>query len=212
MIGDLVYLDGALVAKDAAKVSVFDHGFVYGDGVFEGLQAVAGGIFRLADHVERLYRSARFLEIAVPIAPAAMTAAILETARRNGLRDGYVRPIVTRGAGPMGVRHIDKLGTPTLVIVAQHERIEDRRAVFDEGITAHVSSLRRIPPEAMDPRVKSCNYINNIMAYLEAKHAGAGTAIMLDMQGYVAEGYGNNVFAVDHGTLLTPPLGNILAG
>lgn len=212
MIGEFVYLNGEMVKQADAKISVFDHSFVYGDGIFEGLQAVAGGVFRLDDHVRRLYRSARYLEIDIPITPEAMIEAVLTTARLNGLRDGYIRPMISRGVGPMGVRNMHKLSPPTIVIVAQHEKIEDKREAFEQGITAHVASLRRIPPDCMDPRVKTCNYINNIMAYLEAKHAGADSAIMLDLQGYVAEGYGNNVFAVDGGTVLTPPHGNILAG
>jgi branched-chain amino acid aminotransferase len=212
MIGDHVYVNGTFFPRDEAKVSVFDHSFVYGDGVFEGLQAVAGGVFKLTEHVDRLYRSARYLMMEVPLAPAAMTEAIIETARRNRLRDGYLRPIVSRGVGPMGVRNMHRLGPGSVVIVAQHERIEDKRQVFEQGERAHVASVRRIPPECIDSRAKTCNYINNILAYLEARHAGADTAILLDMQGYVAEGYGSNVFAVSGGTVMTPPLGNILAG
>lgn len=212
MIGEHVYVNGTFFPKDEAKVSVFDHSFVYGDGVFEGLQVVAGGVFKLTEHVDRLYRSARYLMMEVPLPPAAMTEAILETARRNRLRDGYLRPIVSRGVGPMGVRNMHRLGPGTVVIVAQHERIEDKGQVFERGERAHVASVRRIPPECIDSRAKTCNYINNILAYLEARHAGADTAIMLDMQGYVAEGYGSNIFAVGGGTVMTPPLGNILAG
>lgn len=211
MIGDFVYLNGDFVPHGEAKVSVFDHNFVYGDGLFEGLQAVNGGIFRLAEHVERLYRSARFLAIEIPLAPAQMTEAILETARRNRMRDGYLRPMVSRGVGPMGVRNIARLGPPTVVIVAQHEAVAGGKDA-SKGVKAHVASIRRIPPECLDSRVKSCNYVNNIMAYLEAHAAGCDSAIMLDLQGYVAEGYGNNICAVDKGALVTPPLGNILAG
>ncbi|MBM3490544.1 MAG: branched-chain-amino-acid transaminase [Alphaproteobacteria bacterium] len=212
MIGEWVYVNGEFAKKDEAKVSVFDHAFVYGDGIFEGLQAVNGGVFKLDRHIERFYRSARYMEITMPLSPEAMTAAILETARRNGLRDGYMRPMVSRGVGPMGIRNMAQLSAATVVIVAQHERIEDRKAAFEKGIRAHIASIRRVPSECLDSRVKSANYINNIMAYLEAKHAGYDTAILLDMQGNVAEGYGNNVFAVDGGALLTPPVGNILAG
>lgn len=212
MIGEHVYVNGTFLPKDEAKVSVFDHSFVYGDGIFEGLQAAAGGVFKLTEHVERLYRSARYLAIKVPLSPSEMTDAVIETARRNRLRDGYLRPIVSRGVGPMGVRNMHQLGPGTVVIVAQHERIEEKRRVFEDGERAHVASVRRIPPECIDSRAKTCNYINNILAYLEAKHAGADTAIMLDMQGYVAEGYGSNIFAVSSGTVITPPLGNILAG
>jgi len=212
MIGEYVYLNGEFVPSGEAKVSVFDRSFVYGDGVFEGLQAVNGGIFRLDAHMDRLYRSARYLGFEVPIPKPALTAAVLETARRNGLRDGYLRPIVSRGVGPIGVRHTEKLGPGTVVIVAQHERVEDRSDIFAGGESAHVVSLRRIPPDCMDSRAKTCNYINNILAFLEARAAGASTAIMLDLNGYVAEGYGTNVFAVRDGVVETPPTGNILEG
>ena len=212
MIGEHVYVNGAFFPKDEAKISVFDHSFVYGDGVFEGLQAVNGGIFKLGEHVDRLYRSARYLGFEPPVAPPQLTEAILDTARRNNLRDGYVRPIVSRGVGPMGVRNSHLLGPGSVVIVAQHERIEDKRDAFENGERAHVASLRRIPPDCFDSRAKTCNYVNNILAYLEAKNAGCDTAIMLDMQGYVAEGYGSNVFAVREGVVETPPPGNILAG
>jgi branched-chain amino acid aminotransferase len=212
MIGDIVYVNGAFVKKDEASVSVFDHGFVYGDGIFEGLQAVNGGVFKLDAHLARLYRSARYMGFAIPLAREAFAEAVLETARRNGLCDGYLRPIVSRGAGPMGIRHLDKLGPPTIVIVAQHEHVEDRARVFERGLAGHVVSLRRIPSECLDARVKSCNYINNVLAYVEAKQAGADAAIMLDIHGNVAEGYGSNLFAVRDGVVMTPPLGNVLEG
>lgn len=212
MIGDTVYVNGEFIGQGEAKVSVFDHGFVYGDGVFEGLQAVNGGIFKLREHIERLYQSAQFLAIDIPLTPERFIEDVLETARRNSLTDGYVRPIVTRGAGPVGIRNITRLGPPNVVIIVQHEQVEGRREAFRNGISAHVVSIRRIPAECLDPQVKSCNYINNILAYLEARRAGADTAIMLDMQGYVSEGYGNNLFAVKRSSLLTPPLGSILAG
>jgi branched-chain amino acid aminotransferase len=210
MIGDFVYVNGEFFAPQDAKISVFDHGFIYGDGVFEGLQAANGGIFRLDAHMDRLYRSAKYMEIDIPLPRGAFIAAILETAQRNNLRDGYMRPVVSRGAGPTGLRNMDKLGAPTVVILAQHETEGKHRS--DRGVAAHVTSIRRIPSECLDSRVKSCNYINNILAYLETKHCGAETAIMLDLQGNVSEGYANNIFAVDGATVVTPPLGNILAG
>jgi branched-chain amino acid aminotransferase len=212
MIGELVYINGAFVPQAEAKVSVFDRSFVYGDGIFEGLQAVNGGVYRLEAHIDRLYRSARYLGFEIPLARGAMTAAVLETARRNKMRDGYLRPIVSRGVGPIGVRHTERLGPGNVVIVAQHERVEDRRDIFAHGERAHVASMRRIPPDCLDSRAKTCNYINNIMAFIEARHAGANTAIMLDISGHVAEGYGTNIFAVRDGVVETPPCGNILEG
>jgi len=120
VIGDWVYINGEFCPQIEAKVSVFDRSFVYGDGVFEGLQAVNGGVFKLKEHIDRLYRSAHYLGFEIPISKTAMTDAVLETGRRNGLRDGYLRPIVSRGVGPIGVRHTEKLGPGNVVIVAQH--------------------------------------------------------------------------------------------
>lgn len=212
MIGPIVYLNGTFVPKDEAKVSVFDHGFIYGDGVFEGLQIVNGTIFLLHDHVRRLFDSARYLGFNIPLSFDAVIEAILETARRNELRNGYLRPIVSRGSGPLGIRNMDSLGTPTVVVMAQFESIEERRMVWNRGITAQVVSVRRIPPACLDSRAKTCNYLNNIMAYMEAKAAGADTAIMLDTEGYIAEGYSSNLFCVKNGTVITPALGHILGG
>jgi branched-chain amino acid aminotransferase len=212
MIGPIVYVNGAFVPKDDATVSVFDHGFIYGDGVFEGLQIVDGTIFQLEEHIRRLFDSARYLGFAVPVPFGELIEIIKETARRNDLRNGYLRPIVTRGAGPLGIRNMAELGTPTLVVMAQLESIEARRKAWNQGITAQVVSVRRIPPASLDSRAKTCNYLNNIMAYLEAKGAGADTAIMLDTQGFVAEGYSSNLFVVKNGTVMTPALGHILGG
>ena len=210
MLGDFVYINGEYFPPTEAKISVFDHGFIYGDGVFEGLQAANGAIFRLDAHMDRLYRSAKYMEIEIPLTRAAFIAAILETARRNNLHAGYLRPVVSRGAGPTGLRNMDKLGPPTVVIIAQHET--EGKHTSQGGVTAHVTSIRRIPSECVDSRVKSCNYINNILAYLETRHCGAQTAVMLDLQGNVSEGYANNIFAIDGDTVITPPLGNVLAG
>jgi branched-chain amino acid aminotransferase len=212
VIGPIVYLNGSFVPKDEAKVSVFDHGFIYGDGVFEGLQIVDGSVFLLRQHMERLYDSARYLGIAIPMPHSELIEAVLETARRNDVRNGYLRPIVTRGAGPLGIRNMDRLGAPTVVVMAQFESIEERRKAWNNGITAQVVSVRRIPPECLDSRAKTCNYLNNIMAYLEAKAAGADTAIMLDTQGHVAEAYTSNLFCVRNGAVMTPALGHILGG
>jgi branched-chain amino acid aminotransferase len=212
MIGPIVYLNGDFVSKEDAKVSVFDHGFIYGDGVYEGLQVVNGTVFLLREHIERLFDSARYLGFEIPLGFDAVCEAILETARRNDLRNGYMRPIVTRGTGPLGIRNMDRLGPPTVVVMAQYESIEERRKAWNAGITAQIVSVRRIPPECLDSRAKTCNYLNNIMAYLEAKAAGADTAIMLDTEGYVAEAYTSNLFCVKNGTVLTPSLGHILGG
>lgn len=212
MIADIVYVNGQFVAKDEAKVSVFDHGFIYGDGAFEGLQIVNGRVFLLKEHLKRLFDSIRYLGFQAPMDADGLRDIIVETARRNGLRDGYVRPIITRGAGPLGIRNMAQLGEPTVVVMAQHESIESRREKWNRGITAQVVSVRRIAPAGFDSRAKTCNYINNILAYLEAQAAGAETALMLDADGYVAEAYSSNIFTVKDGVVATPALGHILGG
>jgi branched-chain amino acid aminotransferase len=212
MIGDFVYVNGKYLDKNDAKVSVFDHNFVYGDGVFEGLQLSGGLIFKLREHIDRLFKSCRFLQIDLPFSREEFIHIICETASLNKLRDGYMRPIISRGVGPTGIRNMHQLKGPTVVVIAQHEDINKKAAIFASGYRAIVSSYRRVPPDSLDSRVKTCNYINNILAYLEAKHAGADTAIMLDHTGYLAEGYGSNIFAVTDGIVRTPSEGNILAG
>lgn len=212
MIGDFVYVNGDYVRKEDAKISVFDHSFVYGDGVFEGLQLSGGLIFKLREHIDRLFKSCKFLQIDLPFSQDDFIGIVSRTASLNKLRDGYMRPIISRGVGPTGIRNMAELKGPTVVVIAQHEDINKKSKVFADGYRAIISSYRRVPPDSLDSRVKSCNYINNILAYLEAKHAGADTALMLDNTGYVAEGYGSNIFAVSGGIVRTPPEGNILAG
>lgn len=211
MIGDWVNVAGAMRPKNEAVVSVFDHGFLYGDGVFEGIAVVNRSIFKMNEHLDRLLDSARYLQIDAPDR-AAIVAAILETARRNRLEEGYLRVVLSRGAGPVGIRNMDKLGSPTLVVIAQHETRAMRANVYENGLRAVMSSVRRVPPQCVDGKAKTCNYINNILAYLEARHAGADTAVLLDVEGYVAEDYAANLFVVAGETVKTPMLGSILNG
>jgi branched-chain amino acid aminotransferase len=212
MIGDSVYINGQFVNKNDAKVSVFDHGFIYGDGAFEGLQVINGHVFFLREHIERLYDSVRYLGFEVPLSKAEMRDAIVATAVKNKLENGYMRPIVTRGAGPIGIRNMDGLGRPTVVIMVQFESTEARRKKWDNGLTAQIVSIRRMPAQSLDARAKTCNYINNILAYLEARAAGAETAVMLDIDGNVAECYSSNIFCVRGGEVFTPDVGQILRG
>jgi branched-chain amino acid aminotransferase len=211
MIGDWVHVAGSMRQRDEAVVSVFDHGFLYGDGVFEGIAVVKRSIFKLNEHLDRLLDSANYLRIDAP-GREDILAAVLETARRNSLDEGYLRVVLTRGAGPVGIRNMDKLGAPTLVVIAQHETRAARASVYENGLRAVVSSVRRVPPQCVDGKAKTCNYINNILAYLEARHAGADTAILLDTEGYVAEDYAANLFVVVNRTVKTPILGSILNG
>jgi branched-chain amino acid aminotransferase len=211
VIQDWVYINGEFHSKGEATVSVFDHGFIYGDGVFEGIAIASGGIFKLDSHIQRLVESATYLAIRTPDVDVLRDAA-LETARRNLLRDGYLRMVLTRGSGPVGIRNMDQLSEPTFVVIAQAEDRAKRQAVYDKGMSAVVSSVRRIPAECLDGKAKTCNYINNILAYLEARHAGADTAIMLDTAGCLAECYAANIFVVKNGNVRTPALGSILNG
>jgi len=204
MIGEWVYVNGAICAKDAATVSVFDHGFLYGDGVFEGIAVARRAVFKLDAHIERLRDSARYLAIAAPEVDALREAA-LQVARRNNLDEGYLRIVLTRGAGPVGIRNMDKLGAPTLVMIAQHEVRAQRAAIYEHGLTAVIAATRRIPPECVDGKAKTCNYINNILGFQEAIRAGADEAIMLNDSGYITEATADNIFVIRGGEVLTPP-------
>ena len=212
MIADWVYVNGEMVPKESATVSVFDHGFVYGDGVFEGIAITGGAIFKLQAHIGRLMESAAYLAIAPGRSAEDIARAAVDTARKNGIGEGYLRVLLTRGAGPVGIRNMDQLGTPTLVVIAQHEDRSRRAGVYANGLNATISSVRRVPAECLDAKAKTCNYVNNILAYLQARSAGADTAIMLDTSGMIAECHAANVFCVSKGHVRTPRLGSILNG
>jgi branched-chain amino acid aminotransferase len=212
VIGEWVFVNGEFVPKDRATVSVFDHGFVYGDGVFEGIAVTGRSIFKLGQHVQRLMDSAAYLAIAPCRSAQDIAQAAIETARRNGIVDGYLRVLLTRGAGPVGIRNMDQLGPPTLVVIAQHEDRGRRAGVYANGLKATISAVRRVPSDCIDAKAKTCNYVNNILAYLQARHAGADTAVMLDTGGSVAECHAANVFCVSRGVVRTPALGAILNG
>lgn len=207
MKGLWVYLDGAYVPAAEARVSVFDRSFVYGDGVFEGIEVQDGGIFALDAHIDRLYRSAAFLRIGMPLGKADLRAAIIEVVRRSGLRDGYVRPLVSRGVGPLGLERMAELGPPTVVIMPQRRAAKEGRTY-----RAVVVSTRRTPAQCLDPRVKSNNYLNNVLGKLEQLDAGADAGILLDVDGFVAECCGENLFVVREGQLRTPPPTRALDG
>lgn len=199
-----VYINGELIPQEKATVSVFDHGFVYGDGAFEGLRVDNWVIFRLDEHIDRLYRSAQYLKIQVPISKDEMKEAIAKTVRKSKLRDGYLRPIVTRGQGPLGVEASRNLSKPTIVIIPQIRKKFDDHIRLEVGVSAIIASTRRTPAQCVDPQVKSCNYINNILAKMEAWDASVDMAIMLGVDGFVSEGATENIFAVRNGILKTP--------
>jgi len=200
----LIYVDGKLMPKEDAKISVFDHGFLYGDGVFEGIRVYEGNVFRLDEHVVRLYESAKTLALKIPLTPEQMTQAILDTVSANGMRDAYIRLIVSRGAGDLGIDpHNCK--EPSLVIIVGKISLYPAE-LYETGIDLITSSVPRIPTQCLDPRIKSLNYLNNILAKIEARQAGVPEALMLNLGGRVAECTADNIFIVKNGQLDTPDL------
>jgi branched-chain amino acid aminotransferase len=200
----LIYLDGKLVPKEDARVSVFDHGFLYGDGVFEGIRVYDGNVFRLKEHMDRLYESAKTIALEIPLTPEEMTKATLDTIAANGQKDAYVRLIVSRGYGDLGIDP----GTcprPTVVIIVASIRLYPKE-LYEKGAALVTSSFRRIPTQCLDSRIKSLNYLNNILAKIEAKNSGCVEAVMLNHQGRVAECTADNLFIVKNGVLRTPGL------
>ncbi len=200
----LVYLDGELVPEDEAKVSVFDHGVLYGDGVFEGIRAYSGRVFRLEEHLERLYDSAGAIMLEVPLTPAELGEAVLATCRANDLHDAYIRLVVTRGKGDLG---LDPRGCarPTVFIIAASIALYPQE-YYDKGLELITCTTRRNSPDALDPRIKSLNYLNNILAKIETVRAGVPEGIMLSAEGYVAECTGDNIFLVRDDHVVTPPI------
>ena len=201
-----IYVDGTLYAKEDAKVSVFDHGFLYGDGVFEGIRAYEGVVFRLKEHIDRLYQSAKTIALEIPFTPEEMTQAVLDTVAANEERDAYVRLVVSRGPGDLGIDPAN-CSKPTVVIICAQIKLYPKE-LYETGAAIVTSSVRRIPIQCLDPRIKSLNYLNNIMAKLDARRAGALEAVMLNHQGRVAECTADNLFFYAGGTLKTPDLMN----
>jgi branched-chain amino acid aminotransferase len=198
----LIYLDGKLVPKDAAHVSVFDHGFLYGDGVFEGIRVYDGNVFRLEEHIGRLYESARTIALEIPLTPQEMIRATLDTVAANDKRDAYIRLIVSRGFGDLGIDPTS-CGKATVVIIVATIKLYPEE-YYEKGVGLITASVRRIPVECIDPRIKSLNYLNNILAKIEARRAGVPEAVMLNQLGRVAECTAVNLFIAKGGVLKTP--------
>jgi branched-chain amino acid aminotransferase len=197
-----IYVNGRFVPAEEASISVFDHGFLYGDGVFEGIRVYDGNVFRLRQHVERLYYSARCILLSIPLTPEEMSLAIVETVRRRGVPNQYVRAVVSRGAGDLGLdprlcKH------PSVIIIADTIALYPEQ-MYTQGLELVTVATRRTPSWALDPRIKSLNYLNNILAKLEAQQAGVEEAVMLNAEGYVAECTADNIFVIRQGQLLTP--------
>ena len=199
----LIYIDGEFLPPAEAKVSVFDHGLLYGDGVFEGIRSYNGRVFQLDAHLERLYDSATSIMLQIPMPIETMKETVLETLRRNHLREAYIRLIVTRGVGDLGLDP-DKCSNPSLIIIADNITLYPQK-FYEEGLAIVTTSIRRNYPEAINPRIKSLNYLNNILAKIEGKQAGAVEVLMLNADGYVAECSGDNIFWVKNEVLVTPP-------
>ena len=199
-----IFVDGEFFDERDAKISVFDHGLLYGDGIFEGIRFYDGRVFRLEEHHDRLWDSARSICLEIPMSREAMTEALLETVRRNGLRDGYIRQIVTRGVGNLGLNPA-QCKRPTVIIIAAAIALYPEEA-YRNGLTIVTCATRRAGAATLNPAVKSLNYLNNIMARIEANLAGADEALMLNDAGNVAECTADNVFIIKKGRIFTPPI------
>lgn len=197
-----VYINGDFVEKEHAKISVFDHGLLYGDGIFEGIRIYKGNVFKLQEHLDRLHKSAKAIMLTLPLSFKEMEKAVLDTVRINNRQDGYIRLIVTRGEGTLGIDPI-KCKQATVIIIVDDIQLYPTQ-YYEKGIKIITASARRISPDSLDPRIKSLNYLNNILAKLEATHAGCLEAIMLNKEGFVAECTGDNIFIVKNQALLTP--------
>ena len=197
-----VWIDGKLLDKADAKVSVYDHGLLYGDGVFEGIRVYSGRIFKPKEHLRRLYDSAKAIRLTIPMSPEKLLAAIEDTVRANGLTDCYIRAVVTRGVGFLGIDP-NKCANPSVIVIADQIHVYPKET-YDKGIAVITAATVRTHPAALSPRVKSLNYLNNILARIEANDAGVPEAIMLNSSGNVAEGTVQNVFIVRDGRVLTP--------
>ncbi len=199
-----IYIDGRYYGERDAKVSVFDHGLLYGDGVFEGIRAYNGRVFRLKEHVDRLFRSAQAILLRIPLSHAGVTQAVLATCRENRLRDGYVRMLVTRGRGTLGLNP-NRCRKPSVIVIAGKIQLYPPE-LYQKGMEIVTVPTCRNLHSAVNPAIKSLNYLNNILAKIEANNAGVEEAIMLNNEGFVAECTGDNLFIVRDGQLLTPPL------
>jgi branched-chain amino acid aminotransferase len=197
-----IYIDGAFHGRDDAKISVFDHGLLYGDGVFEGIRVYNKRVFELDAHIARLYDSAKAIALTIPLDPAEMTAATVETVRRNELTDGYIRLVVTRGVGDLGLNP-NKCPKATVFIIAATIQLYPEE-FYQNGLSLHTCSTRRNSPQAINPAVKSLNYLNNILGALEVNRAGCLEGLMLTQDGYVCECTADNFFLVKRGRLCTP--------
>src|SRR5947207_3055367 len=199
-----IYIDGKFYDEKNAKISVFDHGLLYGDGIFEGIRAYNGRVFKLKEHVDRLFCSAKAILLGIPLSPSGVTEAILETCRRNKIRDAYIRLVVTRGVGGLGLNP-NKCRAPSVIIIADRIPLYPPE-YYERGLDLITVPTVRNLHSALNPAIKSLNYLNNILAKIEANNGGCEEAIMLNAEGYVAECTGDNIFIIKGNQMFTPPL------
>ncbi len=199
-----IYMNGKLVPESEARVSVFDHGLLYGDGVFEGIRAYNKRVFMLDEHVDRLYRSAHAIALKIPMTRTAMARAVVETCKANRLSDAYIRLVVTRGEGSLGLNPYN-CRRPQVIIIAAGIQLYPEK-LYARGLKIVTCGTLRNHPESVNPNIKSLNYLNNILAKIEAVNAGVEEAVMLNTKGYVAEATGDNIFIIRNKQLLTPPV------
>ncbi len=201
--GRKIYINGQLVDRSEATISVFDHGFLYGDGVFEGIRVYSGRIFKLDAHLARLFRSAKAILLSVPMSPETLRAAVMEAVKANGLMDAYIRLIVSRGVGDLGLDPL-RCSHPSVIIIVQEISIYPPE-VYARGLDLASVVIRRPAPDALNPAMKTLNYLNNILAKIEGNQRGVPEVLMLNREGWVVEGTADNFFLVKDGVLLTPP-------
>ncbi|PYM16800.1 MAG: branched-chain-amino-acid transaminase [Verrucomicrobia bacterium] len=199
-----IYIDGKYCGEKNAKISVFDHGLLYGDGIFEGIRAYHGRVFKLKEHIDRLFYSAKAILLDIPMSHAEIMRAVVETCRENNIRDGYIRLLVTRGAGTLGLNP-NRCKDPSVIIIADNIQLYPPE-LYEKGMEIVTVATTRNLHSALNPAIKSLNYLNNVLAKIEANNAGCEEAIMLNAEGFVAECTGDNIFIVKAGQLMTPPL------
>jgi len=206
----IIYIDGKYLPAEQARISVFDHGFLYGDGVFEGIRAYNGRVFRLKEHLDRMYDSAKTIDLHPPLSKDELSEVICELLKKNKLDNAYIRPIISRGVGDLGLDP-RKCPKPSVIVIATSwgAMYGD---LYEKGLRAITVSVRRNPAEALPPNVKSLNYLNNILAKIEANYKGGDEAIFFDTNGYISEGSGDNLYVVKNGEILTPATLNNLRG
>ena len=198
-----IWIDGKYYSREDAKISVFDHGLLYGDGVFEGIRVYNGNVFKLKEHIDRLYKSSRAIMLEIPLLPEELIRTVLDAVRENGSKEAYIRLVVTRGIGDLGMNPRLCPKASIILIVGEIQFYPEK--CYSEGIAIMTSSLRRISPASFDIRIKSLNYLNNLLAKIEAYQAGCLEAVLLNNEGNVTECTGDNIFILANGTLKTPP-------